>query len=277
MRWDRKRRGHLAIATGLALTLAATARAEGAPPLDLRDSTPRPIAVRFEVSPASRPGQLDAIWSRPRPAVLESTAQPDQIRIRIAAREIEAHLQSTGTDVVPDSFSDFVWTLDRESGEVISAEVDGRVREALAVGPFTTRIAVDIAVDMSTRAEAGFRTTRGALGRETHDYCAPGSALAGCTRVSPRRFDARRGYVNAVGSIRAAAPLAVVTAFSPLGEARFHELREAVESAPTAIGIPDPLDAVSSPPPSDGDRDEQGGWHGNAADLSDRNPNGEQG
>ena len=44
--------------------------------------------------------------------------------------------------------------------------------------------------------------------------------------VEPVRFDPARGYVNAVGRVRAAHTLAEITAFSPLGEVEFRERAE---------------------------------------------------
>jgi hypothetical protein len=231
----------LGIGLGL-VGLAATAQAEA---IDLSDPTPRWIVVAFEVSPPESPGRLDADWSEPRRAYLEPAASADQVRIRIPAADVEAQLRSTGTDIVPGSFSEFVWTLERSTGHVLAAELTGRVREHLRLGLFDTALEVDIHVEMTTRARAGFRSAKGALGIETHDYCSHDTPLDGCVFVEARQLDPARGYVNAVGRLEAATPMIEVQTFSPLGEVRFSER--------TADGRQDPAGpaVVSSPPPSD--------------------------
>lgn len=236
-------------------------------PLDLADPTPRRIEVRFEISPADQPGRLDTAWSTPRPGLLEPTAHPDRVRIRIPAPEMEAHLRSIGTAVIPGSFSDFVWILDRASGHVVEAGLAGRIHERVGFGPLSTRIAVDIRVDMSTERGAGFRTARAPFGIETHDFCAPGEGSRTCIAVASHRFDPQRGYVNAVGFIRAATPMAEVRAFSPLGEVRFSE--RPAESIVGPSRTTRERDAVFSPSTGPDLGVERGGWHGESAEQAD--------
>lgn len=256
----------------VALLLAMPAAGQ-AGPLELANASPRPIEVRFEVSPADQPGRLDAVWSEPRSARVEPSGDGAHLQIRIPASVMEQHLRSTGTAVIPGSFSDFVWLLDRRTGEVLASRLEGRIHERLAVGPFATRVAVGIAVDMSTDRRGGFRTQRAPFGIETHAFCAPeGETAEGCVAVESRRFDPRDGYVNAVGVIRAATPVAEVRAFSPLGEVRFSE-----RAAPAVIDAAWPTprrDAVFSAGdrPDEG-RIERGGWHGGEA----RRPGSEAG
>lgn len=214
----------LALVLSLALGLAGSVA--GAGPLDLDDPAPRPIEVRFEISPADQPGRLDSNWSPPRRALLEPApdGRPDQVRIRIPAREMEAHLRSTGTAVVAGSFSDFLWTLDRQSGHVVAAHLRGQVEERVGLGLLSARVAVAIEVEMSTARAAGFRTDQKSFGKQTHDLCLP--TERSCIAVEGLRYDPSRGYVNAVGALRAFTPVFEVEAFSPLGEARFSEHAE---------------------------------------------------
>ena len=229
----------LGIPFAVAIFFALRAAPISAAALDLADPTPRWIEVRFEVSPSDAPGRLDSIWSLPRAAYLESKGSDHRVQIRIPASEIEAQLRSTGTDVVSGTFSDFVWTLDPDSGHVLAAALTGRVRERLPLGWLTTHVEVDIRVEMTTHADAGFRSTRNPIGIEIHDYCAPGASVDGCTLVPAHPFDPARGYVNAVGRLFAAGALTEVQAFSPLGEVRFSER---------------PLDVVDGPSPPDESR-----------------------
>ena len=199
------------------------ARGAMAAPLDLQDGTPRWIEVRFEVSPEDEPGRLNGTWSSPRAAFLESDPDREIVRIRIPTREIEAHLRSTGTETIPGSFSDFVWTLDAVTGHVLTAQLTGRVRERFFFGPIRTSATVEIRVDMTTRVAGGFRPMNGIFGVRTNAFCLPLPPPSQCIAVAPARFNPENGYVNAVGSMVADATIAEIQIFSPLGEVRFSE------------------------------------------------------
>jgi hypothetical protein len=210
---------------GLIWILACVLFAQGAigEPLDLQDKTSRWIEVRFEVSPSDEPGRLDNRWSSVRAAYLESDSDSSIVRIRIPTAEIEAHLGTTGTEAVPGSFSDFVWTLDSNSGHVLAAELTGRVRERFSFGLIRTSALVEIRVEMTTHDVGGFLPDEGFFGLRTNAYCSPAPESSGCIAVFPVRFDPDSGYVNAVGTVVAATGVAKIRAFSPLGEVRFHE------------------------------------------------------
>ena len=211
-----------------------------AAPLDLQDPTPRRIEVRFEVSPKDEPGRLNGSWSLPRPAFLESHPDRSTVRIRIPKQEMEAHLVATGTETIPGSFSDFVWTLDSRTGHVLSAELTGRVRKRISLGPIRTTATVEIRVEMTTRGAGGFRPMREILGLQTNSFCLPSPQSSQCVAVAPVRFDPESGYVNAVGSLVAGASIAKIRAFSPLGEARFSEIQpDGTETVASGTSQPD--------------------------------------
>lgn len=226
-----RKRAVSVLTAGLVCFAAGVASAD---PLDLADRTPRWIEVRFEVSPADEPGALDRRWSGFRPARLlpaQAGADPGAVEIRIPAREIEAQLRSTGTDTIEGSFSEFVWRLDPSTGHVLEAGLRGRVREQLQFGPISAAAMVEIQIQMTTAASVGFEPSRGILGVRTNHLCAPNGGNEACTEVMPIRYDPSRGYVNAVGSVRAATAMAEIEAFSPLGEVQFRERpRESRES-----------------------------------------------
>jgi hypothetical protein len=215
-----------------------------AEPLDLADATPRWIEVRFEVSPEDAPGRLDGQWSPARPAFLEPATEPGQLRIRVPADEIEAHLLATGTQAVPGTFSEFVWQIEAATGHVVLAELSGRVRQPISLGLVRSTAEVAIRVEMTTRQMGGFRPRTRLFGQPTHGFCASRRDARDCTLVPTRPIDPRSGYVNAVGSVMARIPLASRRVFSPLGEARFSE-RSASGTETAGFG-PSSKDAVCS-------------------------------
>jgi hypothetical protein len=193
----------------------------GADPLDLRDATPRAISVAFEVSPTERPDALDVIYSAPLPAWLEADANAGRLRVRVPGAAMERLLADRAP--LPGSFSDYVWTFDALSGDVIEAGFQGRLHHPVALGFFATHVETLIDVRVDTRHAVGFRAPETQLGQVVFGACTPGAA--DCTRVEAVPLDPQTGYVNAVGTIRAHAlgSLGAVT-FAPLGEAVFSEL-----------------------------------------------------
>lgn len=229
-----------------------------ASPLDLTDPTPRWIEVRFEVSPAEEPGSLDRQWSAPRRARIEPIPASSALRIRIPSDQVETQFRSIGSDPIKGTFSEFVWTLDPLTGHVVSARLSGEVREQLQLGPIVTAARIEISVEMTTAtAPIGFVESQGILGVRTNRVCRPAARAKDCVGVAPVRFDPTRGYVNAIGSVRAAHPLAQIQAFSPLGEVEFREMTPSIIES--AVSGSSRTEAVCSRP---GDRScsaDQGG------------------
>ncbi len=197
-----------------------------ADPLDLRNARPRAVSVAFEVSPRERPDALDAIYSEPLPAWLEPDSVEGQLRVRVPGTAMERLLADRGP--LPGSFSDYVWTFDARSGDVLAAGFQGRLHHPLVLGSFAMHVETQIDVRVGTRDAVGFRAPQTQLGQIIFDACEPDSV--GCTRVDPVPLDPRTGYVNAVGTIRARVldRFGAVT-FAPIGEAIFSELPREVE------------------------------------------------
>ena len=76
---------------------------------------------------------------------------------------------------------------------------------------------------MNTRTRAGFEPARRLFGQLLHGYCTRADTN-GCTLVRGVRYDARRGYVNAVGPLSVDFRGVTLRTFSPLGEAIFAEI-----------------------------------------------------
>lgn len=201
------------------LGLAAPAESQ---PVDLREQRARPVWMSLEISPALQPAGLDQQYSERHPAWFEPGPGPGRATIRVAGAEMERLL--AGYDPVPGSFSDYVWTFDVETGQVLSATLDGTLRQRLDWGFLSTRVRADISARLSTLTPAGFQPPHSRFGHVLFESCSVGEA--GCTLVAPHPYDRETGYVNAVGAITARAVGGITTrTFCPLGEAVFSEMR----------------------------------------------------
>jgi hypothetical protein len=217
-----------ALRLGSALLLLAPAAAL-AQPMDLRDPSPRGVAVRFEISPADRPGELRGRFTPPIPARLEPGSQPGEVRVRIDGRFVEQYLLSD-QQASAGSFSEFVWTFDGDTGEVRSATVSGVLLREIGFGLGTTDTWIDVRLD--TRRDVGFESRR-FLGQTYHRLCREPEPER-CTVVEARRYDPASGYVNAVGGLEARSGRLRIQSFAPFGEAIFSEA--AVAYDPVAAG-----------------------------------------
>ncbi len=200
--------------------MVAHSAARAAEPLDLRDSQPRWVSVRFENSPTELPGQLATQYTAALPAWFEPTGVGSRVRVTIAGAEVEAG-RFAAQRLRAGSFSDFVWIFDAVSGDVISARLRGTFIRRLDFGVIGTDVDLPFEAEMTTRTAVGFESGRRTFGQLLFPYCE--GATRGCTLVAPVRYDFRSGYVNAVGSLVARAVGAAARTFSPLGEALFSE------------------------------------------------------
>lgn len=210
-----------AVVVGCIFALVSLAPSSGfAEPLDLRDARPRWVSVRFENSPADRPGRLAASYTDPIDAWLEPDADPRQVRVTVAGPAVErGYFQRQR--LRPGSFSDYVWVFDRASGEVVSASLTGTFIRRFEVGPLSPEVDTRFEALMTTRKPAGFREPHAILGQVVFPHCEESDAS--CTLIAPVRLDPRTGYVNAVGRIIGRAFGASASTFSAIGEALFSE------------------------------------------------------
>ncbi|MDP6977219.1 MAG: hypothetical protein QF570_01300 [Myxococcota bacterium] len=190
-------------------------------PLDLLDPRPREISVYFEVSPREAPHQMRSVFSRAFPARVEPGDRASELRVIVPAATVEAHLLEDHRPI-PESFSDFVWVFDVETGHVLSAQLRGHVRPELDWGLTRTSTRAEIQIDMGTAITGGFEQPRRVLGNLVYRYCSDPLDEA-CHVVETAPYDPATGYVNAVGRIWVHANFIDVFNFSPLGEAIFKE------------------------------------------------------
>jgi len=211
---------------GLLLLVPGGALAE---PVDLLDATPRWITVAFEVSPPDRPAQANSVYSRDIPAWLEPGDQPDHRKVTVDRRDVEQVLMAAH-DPVPGSFSDFTWCFDASTGRVVAAELSGSLKKELDWGLFRSKAKARIEVHMSTEVVSGFEQPRRWLGQMLFGFC-DDPVGPDCTVVPAVEYDARSGYVNAVGELTVHFGDLTLRTFSPLGEAVFSEIDPATERA----------------------------------------------
>jgi hypothetical protein len=229
-----------AISRTALLALLLSQAAASAEPMDLTDPQPRWVSVRFEVSPAQHPGQLDTIYSQEFPAWFAPDPMENRVRVSVNGRIVEQYLLAEYRPV-EGSFSDYIWVFEASSGHVVSATIVGKLIKTLDWGFFTSEVEASIRIQMATRSEtgappaAGFTPPRSRLGHLLFQFCTLTDGND-CTLVSAAPYDARSGYVNAVGPISARSTGFTTDAFSPLGEARFSEI-----SAAPSVSAPPPV------------------------------------
>ena len=212
--------------TWLAVAILASLGSTGsvhAEPLDLTNRTSRDVLVRFETSSRATPAALDHTYTDPVPARFEPG--PDGHVLVVIQGSYVAQYLFAGQEVVGDSFSDFVWTFDSQTGDVIDARFGGEIVQWIDWGFGASATRARIHVRMSTRELAGFRERLNVLGNLVFRYCDPAiQSRSRCNAVDPVRFNRRSGYVNAVGAIDVETVVGIgTTSFSPLGEAIFLE------------------------------------------------------
>jgi len=209
----------LAVSIGMTGWLLAAVAARG-DPMSLLDPAPRTVSVRFENSPPDAPDRLRATYTAEIPARFAFDPEAGRVRVSIAGADVERDY-FTRQPLRPGSFSDYVWIFDPRTGDVESASLHGVLVRRLDLGLFEQEVDTDFEATLSTRVAAGFAPARRLFGQLVFPLCR--TATNGCTLVPPVRYDARTGYVNAVGWIGGRALGFSTRTFASIGEAIFSE------------------------------------------------------
>jgi hypothetical protein len=202
------------------LVWICTSAAVSAEPMRLGDRTPRWVAIEFEDSPRDRPDLLDGAYTQAFSAWLEPD-EAGRVTVRLSGDILENSLFRDNQPVA-GSFSDFLWTFDGTSGDVLSAEFSGAFFYTINLGFLKSDIEAKVEAWMTTTRPGGFRPARRILDRVLIGYCDDVENQR-CEAVPARRYDEERGYVNAVGYLSIDSPVKRFETFSSLGEARFSE------------------------------------------------------
>jgi hypothetical protein len=192
-----------------------------AEPMRIDDPTPRRVVVEFEVSSSDHPDHLDGSYSPPHPAWLERDEHGNPV-VRIGAEVLEKTVFRARRPL-PGSFSDWLWVFDERTGDVLSASFTGTFQHRLSFGLAATEIEAHVRAQMTTTESGGFTAPVLHWGRRLRRFC-DASEGGGCTIMKPTRYDAARGYVNAVGSLEIESSFTRFETYSALGEARFSEV-----------------------------------------------------
>jgi hypothetical protein len=212
------------------VTSLVVAQPSVAEPLNLFDSSPREITVVFEVSSREQPAKMKARFSRGFKAFVEPGLRSSELRVVIPAATVETHLFDQ-QHPIPESFSDFIWTFDVETGHVVSASLDGRVTPRLNWGFMKSTINAEIRIEMGTARAGGFKRPLNILGQLVFTYCTPEDEQRDCQLVEATPYDHTTGYVNAIGNVWVRSAIMDVWNFSPMGEAVF------LEADPTGMAL----------------------------------------
>ena len=174
----------------------------------------RRVAERMQPLPVSRaPGESEVQLERHRDQIrawLAPHARGNQVRVTVPREAVERELLAL-QNPVPGSFSDFVWVFDPFTGDVVSAELTGRLVKRIDWGLFETEVEAEIRVVMATGSAVAFHKPLRWLGQELFRSCSL-PAPRGCTVVEPAGYDAMTGYVNAAPT---ALPMGTVPYFMP--------------------------------------------------------------
>lgn len=214
-----------ALLTSLIVSLPSAAE-----PLNLFDSSAREITVLFEQSSREEPAKLKSRFSQGFKAFVEPGLRSSELRVVIPAATVEAHLLGQ-QHPIPESFSDFVWTFDVETGHVVSASLNGRVTPRINWGFIKTSTKAEIRIEMGTARVGGFKRPLNILGQLIFTYCTPEEEQRDCQLVEAAPYDPITGYVNAIGNVWVRSAIMDVWNFSPMGEAVF------LEADPTGIAL----------------------------------------
>lgn len=209
-----------ALAITVSVALVPVSIAAGAEPMDLGNPRPRAVSVRFENSPPDAPARLGTSFTVEIPARLDVDAETALVRVRIAGADIERDYFSR-QPLRAGSFSDYVWNFDPRTQHVVSASLRGTFVRRFEFGLFDKDIDTPFEATLTTLRNAGFATARRIFGQLLFPLCE--RASSDCTIVPATRYDAKTGYVNAVGWIGAQALGISARSFASIGEAIFTE------------------------------------------------------
>jgi hypothetical protein len=229
------------VTTGL--LVAGAARATTFQPMDLTNPEARWVTVRALIASSDAThGRL----SQPVRAWYGPGATPRERVVIIPGSEVE-RVFFADRNAVERSFSDFVWTFDAATGDVISASFSGAVSEPIRIGPIRTSVEVSIAAFFSTRMPGGYEKPHRIAGRDVISYCAD-VRQPDCTGVATAVYDPESGWVRANGAVCATWRSLRTLAYTSLGQARFSELRGEDEPPGRPRSAPLLLAAEDAPP-----------------------------
>lgn len=210
-----------AIAGGTLGALALLSTVMAAVPVDLSNTTPRQIRVEIDREQHDF-AALGGAYTLPIRAAF--TADADVATVTIPGSATEALIDdffSGLVGAVPGSFSDYVITIDVDTGAVLSAGVTGVLDTVIG----------DVPIEQTASSDtlAGFELVN-FMGFDFPFLCTTGAT---CTLVPGHAYDPLTGRANAVGMIHTS----LFDAFAPFGDLRLTE--ESPLECDTAVAAKD--------------------------------------
>ena len=191
--------------------------------MSLSNPSARPVFAQFALLDADTPEGVDELFSQPFLAHHGPASAAGQFTVTVPGDVVEKLMSSHNAE--PGSFSEFVWTFDSATGEVLSAAVSGILNQKLDLGILDTEVDAIIEIHMDTLVPAGEGKPRNLMGHRISKFC-DAAANENCQLIEPVDYDTRTGLVQAVGSLSARTRFTTTQTIAPLGKAIFSEVPE---------------------------------------------------
>ena len=215
------------------LVSTALASVGFAEPMDLIDAHARPVLVQFELLDTDTAEAAEEEFSEPFLAQLRPASEAEQFTVTVPGPVVEKLMSSQNAE--PGSFSEFVWTFNRVTGEVLSAAVSGILNQQINLGLFKTKVDAKIQIQMDTLVPAGKGKPRNLMGHILAKFCNDADD-EDCQIVDPVDYDTGTGFVHAVGSLLAKTSFITTRTMAPFGKAIFTEVpKDLVSAAKSAV------------------------------------------
>jgi hypothetical protein len=191
--------------------------------------------VQFTLLDSDTPEGVEEMFSEPFVAHFSRVGEAERFTVTLPGTVLEKLMSSQNAE--PGSFSEFVWTFDGVTGEVVSAAVSGTLNQSVNFGFFDAHVDANIDIRLSTLTAAGRGKPRNLMGHTLSKFCTD-AADEDCQLFEPMDYDAETGLVQAVGSLSAKTSFITTRTLAPFGKAIFSEVPADLVSAAESASLP---------------------------------------
>jgi len=203
--------------------------------MDLTDSSARSIFVQFKLLDSDTPEGVDEMFSEPFVAQFHRVGDSERFTVTLPGTVLEKLMSSQNAE--PGSFSEFVWTFDGVTGEVVSAAVSGTLNQPVDFGFINVHVDANIDIRLNTLEPAGRGKPRKLMGHTFSKFCTD-AADEDCQLFEPVDYDTRTGLVQAVGSLSAKTSFITTRTLAPFGKAIFSEIPKGLVGTAKSASLP---------------------------------------